>query len=87
MKEVKRRSLNIFITLDQLAWSIITLGHAAPDETISAAMWRMEKEGKWQGKTFRPVIDFLFRPIEKDHCQLSYIAEMNGSQRNWINKQ
>lgn len=78
MKEIKRRILNILIGLDQFIWVLITLGNAAPDETISAGCWRMEKKGKWQGKLFRPVIDFLFLPFEKDHCYKAYLAEING---------
>lgn len=39
---MNRRILNLLIALDQLAWVILTLGNGMPDETISAALWRME---------------------------------------------
>lgn len=74
--ELKRRLWNIAIMLDQSAWVLLTLGHGCPDETISAAMWRMEMAGKWQGKVFRPLIDLIFYPFEKGHCFESYRAEM-----------
>jgi hypothetical protein len=57
---MKRRVLNLAIALDQMAWVLITLGHGSPDETISAALWRMEQAGKRAGKLFRPVVDALF---------------------------
>lgn len=79
-KETKQRTLNLLIAIDQLVYVIITLGNGSPDETMSAAAWRLELEGHISGKVFRPFIDFLFRPIEKDHCYLSYKAELNRSQ-------
>ena len=76
---MKQRILNLLIALDQLAWVIVTLGKGKPDETISAALWRMEKEGKIAGRIFRPLIDLLFRPIEKDHCRKSFESEQRGA--------
>ncbi len=80
MASLKRRVLNILIALDQLAWTVITLGHGHPDETISAAAWRLELAGRWQGKVFRPIIDTLFLPLERDHCRLSFESELWGRQ-------
>jgi len=53
-------------------------GKGCPDETISAAAWRMEQQGKIAGKLLRPFIDFLFSPLEKDHCFVSFEAERKG---------
>ena len=78
--EINRRTLNFLISLDQLAWVVITLGHGSPDETISAALWRLEQRGKLAGKLFRPVVDLIFRPLETDHCQRAYEAEKYGRQ-------
>ena len=50
---MKQRILNLLIALDQLAWVIITLGKGYPDETISAAAWRMEQQGKIAGRVLR----------------------------------
>lgn len=75
---MKQRILNILIALDQLAWVLVTLGNGYPDETISAAAWRMEQQGKWAGKVLRPLIDLLFLPLEKYHCYLSWLSEVRG---------
>ena len=77
---MKQRILNLLIAIDQLLWVVLTLGKGHPDETISAAMWRMEQEGKLAGRVFRPLIDLLFRPIEKDHCYRAWLSEVQRSQ-------
>lgn len=77
---MKRRVLNIMIALDQLLWVLLTLGDGSPDETISAAAWRMEQQGKLAGRALRPLIDVLFSPLELDHCRLSYESEIAGLQ-------
>ena len=76
---MKQRILNILIAIDQLAWVLLTLGKGHPDETISAAAWRMERQGKIAGRVLRPLIDLLFRPIEKDHCRKSFESEVRGA--------
>ncbi|MEY4075066.1 MAG: hypothetical protein RJA29_2423 [Pseudomonadota bacterium] len=77
---MKQRILNILIAFDQLAWVLLTLGRGHPDETISAAAWRMEQEGKLPGRILRPLVDLLFRPIEKDHCYKAWLSEVQRSQ-------
>jgi hypothetical protein len=77
---MRQRLLNIFIAIDQLLWVVLTLGKGMPDETISAASWRMEQQGKLAGRVLRPIIDAVFRPFERDHCRLSYESEIMGSQ-------
>lgn len=77
---MKRRILNILIAIDQLLWVLFTLGNGMPDETVSAAAWRMERQGKLAGRILRPLIDFLFRPLEREHCRLSYESELTGAQ-------
>lgn len=72
---MKRRIKNILIGIDQLLWVIATLGDGSPDETISAAAWRMEQDGKLAGRLLRPLIDALFWPIERDHCQSAFVSE------------
>lgn len=78
---MKRRFFNFLIAFDQLAWVLLTLGHGSPDETLSAALWRMELAGKWQGRVFRPLVDLLFF-FDPDHCGLSYQAEMQRTQNH-----
>lgn len=69
--------LNLLIALDQLCNAI---RGGCPDETLSAAAWRTEKAGRLGGQLCRPVIDLLFRPLEKDHCYKAFLSERNGSQ-------
>lgn len=76
MKEIQRRVLHLLIALDQLAWVILTLGNGNPDETISAAAYRLEAEKKFFGVYARPFIDWMFIPFEREHCRKSYMSEM-----------
>lgn len=78
-EELWRRILNILIALDQLVWTIVTFGHGSPDETISAAAWRLELKGHWFGVYGRPAIDLLFF-FDKNHCRVSYESEMLRTQ-------
>lgn len=77
---MQRRFLNLLIALDQLVWVIITLGHGSPDETISSASYRGWKSNHPVGKIAKPVIDWMFLPIETDHCYASYMAERKNYQ-------
>ena len=77
---MKQRLLNTAIAIDQLMYVLLTLGEGSPDETLSAAAWRTEQAGKLGGRIFRPVIDLLFCPIERDHCRKAYDAERFGNQ-------
>ena len=72
---MKRRLLNLFTALDQFVYVLLTLGYGYPDETLSSAAWRAEQKGRVFGRVFRPVIDALLRPIERDHCYQAYLAE------------
>lgn len=73
---VIQRILNVLICLDQLGLSILTLGASSPDETMSAAAWRWEKNGILRGRILRPLIDRLFW-FDTDHCKTSYESEIN----------
>jgi hypothetical protein len=59
---------------------VLTLGKGMPDETISAAAYRMEQQGKLAGRVLRPLLDAIFWPIERDHCRMSFESEMPGGQ-------
>ena len=69
---MKQYLLNVAIALDQLGNA---LRGGSPDETLSAAAWRTEQKGRWLGRIFRPAIDLLFLPFERDHCRKSFEAE------------
>ena len=78
---MKRRVLNVLIALDQLLYVLITLGNGHPDETMSAAAWRLEQKGHWAGKAFRPLIDWLFW-FDPEHCKQAYYAEVHRLQQH-----
>ena len=69
------RLLRILIALDIFAFALLTLGGAKRNETISAACWSLEQDGKLAGRIFRPLIDGLFYFIEKDHCCEAWLIE------------
>jgi len=77
---MRQRLLNILIAIDQLIWVMLTLGKGMPDETISAAAWRMEQQGKLAGRVLRPLIDAIFYPLERDHCRMSFESEIQRQQ-------
>lgn len=61
-------TLRALLWLDiKILW-VVTFARARPGETISAAAWSLEGDGKWQGKVLRPLIDALFYFVQKDHC-------------------
>lgn len=68
---------NLLLTIDQ-ALNTVLFGH--PDETLSSRLGRtIGKERYFWVKPLRLFIDFLFLPIEKDHCLNSImpIEQMN----------
>ncbi|MCK2097653.1 hypothetical protein [Thauera aromatica] len=76
-----QRLFHVLLAIDQCLFVLLTLGAAHPDETASAAAWRLEQEGRWSGRFFRPVIDWTFAHLpfgwaEEDHCRSSYESEM-----------
>ena len=75
---MKQRILNLLIALDQLIYVVITLGVGMPDETMSAAAYRMEKVGKFFG-FMRPLIDMLLW-FDADHCHQAYLSEAGKKQ-------
>jgi len=72
---MKQRLFAILIALDVFLFSLLTLGGAKRNETMSSAAWDLELRGKWQGRCFRPLIDWLLQRLEKDHCQKSWLVE------------
>lgn len=74
---MKRYLLNVLIALDQLVNALIG---GYPDETLSASAYIGEQQGRLLPRFFRPAIDFLFRPFERNHCRNAYLAEVKGLQ-------
>lgn len=77
MQPLKPRLIRLLTALDIFVFALLTFGGAKRNETISAASWVLEVDGKWQGRVARPVIDWLLSPLEQDHCQVSWLAERN----------
>ena len=73
--DLRQRILIVLIAVDHLALAIATLGYCKRGETISAAAWSLEQNGKLVGRIFRPFIDWLFTWVERDHCYVSWLSE------------
>ena len=69
--------IETLIKLDAWVLRVATFGKSKPGETISAAAWDLYLDGKWQGKVFVPIIDFLFRPWMTDHCRKAWVWQAN----------
>lgn len=75
----KIRAFNFFVALDQMLWSILSLGAGWPDETLSSASWRHEQYGSGWAQWARPLIDAIWF-WEPNHCEIAYQAEILRSQ-------
>lgn len=67
-----RLIVQTMVAIDQLLNALL-FGYA--DETLSSRVYRGERDGKFFGRVFRPVIDTLFF-WQTRHCQLAYLAEV-----------
>ena len=70
---MKARLLLILIQLDVLL--MVTLFGGKRNETLSAAAWVLREDGKWAGRLFVPLIDWLMTWIERDHCYTAWLVE------------
>lgn len=63
--------LRVMISLDVLVMALL---NGKRNETLSAAAWSLEQDGKLAGRIFRPLIDALlwFDPC---HCAVAYLNE------------
>ena len=66
-----RYLIHILIAVDQCGTALVG---GFPDESLSSYAWRMERQGKFAGKLFRPLIDSLFF-WQENHCELSMNEE------------
>ena len=74
-RKVQPRLLQMFVAADSLALSIMKTGDHYRGATISAVCWELEQEGTYRGRIFRPIIDFLLRWLEPDHCSRAWLTE------------
>ena len=65
-------TLEHWIAFDAWVLRVLTLGKSKPGETISAAAWDLYLAGKWQGKVFVPVINWIFKVRQADHCRRAW---------------
>ncbi len=72
---MKQRLLAILIALDIFVLACITFGGSRRNETISSCLWTLERDGKWMGRIGRPLVDWLFSPLESHHCYVSWLVE------------
>jgi hypothetical protein len=72
---MRLRALRILIAFDIMVFALLTLGGSQRAETISSAAYSLELDKKWQGRIFRPLIDWCFTWFERDHCFQSWLAE------------
>lgn len=76
---MKQRLIIIFVALDVLAFALLTLGNCKRNETISSAAWSLESDYKWQGRLFRPLIDWLMAWEGPNHCHRAWLLEHKQS--------
>ena len=70
--------IRVLLAIDQLLNVVICNG--APDETMSAASYRMHRDGRFWGFMMHP-INFMFRwQGVKDHCYRAYLKELARTQ-------
>lgn len=67
--------IDALIWLDAQVLRVVTLGKSKPGETISACVWDLRLDGKWQGRIFAPLIDLLFRPWMTEHCRKAWVSQ------------
>ncbi|MEO8119537.1 MAG: hypothetical protein ABI606_09475 [Rhodoferax sp.] len=72
---MKQRILALLIALDVFLFACLCLGNVRRNETASSAAWSLEQDGKLLGRIFRPLIDWLFHLVQKDHCAASWRNE------------
>ena len=58
--------LRVLLAFDQLLNVVLCNGE--PDETMSSAAYRMERDGRFWG-FMRPVIDWLASWAQTEHCK------------------
>lgn len=74
-QEILNRFLVIFCAVDHLIFALVTMGNCVRGETISAASWSLELDGKWQGRVSRRFVDFILGWLQSDHCYKAWRSE------------
>ena len=66
------RAFNILVAIDLLIAACVGCKR---NETLSAAAYSTEQDGKFWGKFWRPKIDAIFRRWQSDHCRIQWELE------------
>lgn len=69
--------IRTLLAIDQLLNVVICNG--SPDETMSAASYRMHRDGRFWG-FMMPVIDLMFWWQGPNHCKNAYLKELERTQ-------
>ena len=69
--------MRVLLAIDQLL--NVVLCNGAPDETMSAASYRMHRDGRFWG-FLMPVIDLMFFWQGPNHCFNAYLKELSRTQ-------
>lgn len=67
--------LKVLWWLDVKALKLFSGVPVKPNETISAALYELHRDRKWQGRFFMPIVDLLFRPWGREHCFQQWLFE------------
>lgn len=69
--------IRTLLAIDQLL--NVVLCNGSPDETMSAASYRMHRDGRFWG-FMMPVIDLMFWWQGPNHCKNAYLKELAHTQ-------
>lgn len=61
-----------------VAWDVLlmtTFFNGKRNETISACLYELDRDGKWYGGPLRKAVDFLLSYWGPDHCYASWLIE------------
>jgi len=65
--------VSLLTTLIAIDVAVMRVLGGKPQETLSAAAWNAHITGRFFGWTYH-IIDLLFYPLERNHCELSWLA-------------
>ena len=70
--------IRTLLAIDQLA--NVVLCNGSPDETMSAASYRMNRDGRFWGFMMRPINWMFLWQGHSDHCYRAYLKEIQRVQ-------
>lgn len=64
---------NVIVALDVFLMTVLFAGKR--NETISACLYAIERDGKWYGTPLRKAVDLLMSWREYEHCRIQFELE------------